>query len=126
AAEAMPAETPAFFRGAVAQLEYLGPEPDRWRPRASAADVSFLHAAAAPDHFLDMEFIAGFTLPRSRYDYLRALLAHGVVTGDVKLETPGFLPYRITELTQMLRREWSLWRAAPTAAPEDRAGRQQI
>src|SRR5438270_929488 len=59
AAEAMPTETPAFFRGAVAQLEYLGPEPDRWRPRAGATDVSFLHAAAAPDHFLDMEYVAG-------------------------------------------------------------------
>jgi hypothetical protein len=126
AAEAMPAETPAFFRAAAAQLEYLGPEPDRWRPRAGATDVSSLHAAAAPDHFLDMEFVAGFALPRSRYDYLRALLAHGVVTGDVKLETPGFLPYRVTELTQMLRREWALWRAAPTTTPEDGARRQQI
>src|SRR5437870_2569386 len=73
AAEAMPAETPAFFRAAAAQLEYLGPEPDRWRPRPGASDVSFLHPAAAPDHFLDMEFVAGFALPRSRYDYLRAL-----------------------------------------------------
>ena len=34
AAEALPEEMPAFLRGAVDRLAYLGPEPDRWR-RAS-------------------------------------------------------------------------------------------
>jgi hypothetical protein len=126
AAEGMPAETPRFFRAAAERLAYLGPEPDRWRPASGATEVGFLHAIAAPDHFLDMEFVAGFPLPRNRYDYMRALLANGVVTGDVKLETPGFLPYRIAELTQMLHREWALWRAAPTKTRAERAQRRQI
>jgi hypothetical protein len=73
-----------------------------------------------------MEFVTGFTLPRTRYDYLRALLANGVVTGDVKLETPGFLPYRIAELTQMIRREWALWRVAPAETRTERERRRQI
>jgi hypothetical protein len=126
AAAAMPAETPRFLRDAGERLAYLGPEPDRWRPAQGATDVGFLNAAAAPDHFLDMEFVAAFPLPRSRYDYLRALLTNGVVTADVKLETPGFLPYRIAELSQMLRREWALWRAAPTKSRADRTRRRQI
>jgi len=31
AAERIPAEMPRFLRHAVAELAYLGPEPDRWR-----------------------------------------------------------------------------------------------
>jgi hypothetical protein len=126
AAEGMPAETPRFFRVARERLAYLGPEPDRWRTRSGATRVEILDPAAAPDHFLDMEFVSGFSLPRTRYDYLRALLANGVVTGDVKLETPGFLPYRIAEMAQMLRREWALWRAAPSGTRSERERRRQI
>jgi hypothetical protein len=125
AAEAMPSETPRFFRAAVERLAYLGPDPDRW----SAADpsrVDALNAATRPDHFLDMEFVAGFSLPRTRYDYMRALEANGVVTGDVKLETPGFLPYRIAELAQMLRRDWELWRVAPAKTRAEKERRRQI
>jgi hypothetical protein len=124
----MPVETPRFFRQAVERLAYLGPEPDRWKARSQngAGDVSMLDRATAPDHFLDMEFVAGFTLPRSRYDYARALLANGVVTGSVRLETPGFLPYQIAEMAQNLRRQWELWRAAPTRTRVERERQRQI
>jgi hypothetical protein len=125
AAEAMPAETPRFFRAAVERLAYLGPDPDRWSA-AAPERVDALNAATRPDHFLDMEFVSGVSLPRTRYDYMRALLANGVVTGDVKLETPGFLPYRIAELAQMLRREWELWRAAPSGTRAEKERRRQI
>jgi hypothetical protein len=126
AAEGMPAETPRFFRDAVERLAYLGPEPDRWKARGGASDTRMLDRATAPDHFLDMEFVAGFALPPDRYDYLRALQANGVVSGDVKLETPGFLPYKVAELTQNLRRQWELWRAAPTRTRADRERKRQI
>jgi hypothetical protein len=127
AAEAMPRETPRFFREAVERLAYLGPEPDRWRASGGSTDVTLLERATAPDHFLDMEFVAGLSLPRTgRYDYMRELLARGVVTGEVKLESPGFLPYRITEMTQELRREWELWRAAPSKSAPQRERRRQI
>jgi hypothetical protein len=128
AAETMPADTPSFFRRAVERLAYLGPEPDRWRPaqRGEGTDVAILNQDAAPEHFLDMEYVAGFPLPRGRYDFLRALVEHGVVAGDVKLETAGFLPYRIAELAQELRREWALWRAAPTGTRAERDRKKQI
>jgi hypothetical protein len=128
AAEGMPADTPRFFRGAVERLAYLGPEPDRWRPplRGEGTDVMILNQDAAPEHFIDLEYVAGFLLPRGRYDFLRALVEHGVVKGDVKLETPGFLPYRIAELAQELRREWALWRAAPTGTRAEKERKKQI
>jgi hypothetical protein len=126
AAETMPSETPEFFRSAKERLAYLGPVPDRWRSPGGSWSIDALNRATAPDHFLDLEFVAGFTLPGDRYEYQRALLANNVVQGDVKLETPGFLPYRITELTQMLRREWELWRAAPTETRAERQRRRQI
>jgi hypothetical protein len=125
AAEAMPPETPRFFRAAVERLAYLGPEPDRW-VATDPRRVDALGPADRPDHFLDMEFVSSFSLPRNRYEYLRALLANGVVTGDVKLETPGFLPYRIAEMAQLLRREWELWRAAPTQSRAEKQRRRQI
>ena len=31
AAQKLPEDMPAFFRQAAARLEFLGPEPDRWR-----------------------------------------------------------------------------------------------
>jgi hypothetical protein len=126
AAEGMPPETPSFFRAAVERLAYLGPEPDRWRSSGGPWSIETLEKATSPDHFLDMEFVAGISLPRTRYDYMRALLANNVVQGDVKLETPGFLPYRITELTLLLRREWELWRAAPSETRAQRQRKRQI
>jgi hypothetical protein len=68
----MPADMPAFFRGAADQLEYLGPEPDRWR---SSTEPS-LKNAQEPEHFIDLELLDGFgDLPRTRFDYYRKLEA---------------------------------------------------
>lgn len=101
----LPADVPAFMRNgnALDIVEWLGPEPDRWRNRAEPELV----AEQAPDHFIDMEWailaevpctsaapaasagspagpntpIAGGAdcgpdgkmLPRRRYDFIRAL-----------------------------------------------------
>jgi hypothetical protein len=132
AVERMPPDTPQFFRDAIERITYLGPEPDRWRlpgswmPQGWATDVNILNPASAPDHFIDMEYVAAIKLPRSRYEYLRELEKNGVVKGDVKLETPGFLPYRIAELTEMLRREWAIWRVAPSQTPEEKERKRQV
>src|SRR5271154_6408565 len=71
AAENLPADVPAFLRTpeAVNEIEYLGPEPDRWRSLAEPE----LNAAQAPDHFIDLEYaeIIG-PLPRRRYEYIAA------------------------------------------------------
>src|SRR5271157_3039762 len=53
AASTLPADVPAFLRSeaAVNEIEYLGPEPDRWR---SPAELE-LSAAQAPEHFAGLE-----------------------------------------------------------------------
>ncbi len=40
-----------FLRRAVAEIAYLGPEPDRWRNPSESA----LKNAQEPDHFIDLE-----------------------------------------------------------------------
>ncbi len=53
AASNLPADVPAFLRSdaAIQEIEYLGPEPDRWRSPAEPE----LNAAQAPEHFIDLE-----------------------------------------------------------------------
>lgn len=123
AAEAMPAHTPAFFRNAVAQLEYLGPEPDRWKKGAGAS----IRPMNNPDHFLDYEYVAGLNLPPSRYDYIQLLIESGTLKKhDLKLDSVGFLPWRIAEQTQVLQSMWRDWREAPESTDAERAVKRQI
>src|ERR1700760_3922354 len=67
AAQFLPTDVPVFLRdpAALDAMEYLGPEPDRWRNRAEE-DLS---AEQAPDHFIDLEYaeLVG-PLPKKRYD----------------------------------------------------------
>jgi hypothetical protein len=119
AAAALPADMPEFFRHAAAQLAYLNPEPDRWRSRQEHDRDPALGVASGADHFIDTEMIPAarranaFAAPtRNAYaDTLRAL--------GVNAEEAGFLPFRILELTQTLRIEFGLWRAAPNAQTRD-------
>jgi hypothetical protein len=109
----MPAATPAFFRQATRQLTYLNPEPDRWRDRAERVLDPALDLGTAPDHFIDLEMAPPTVLSAAlrapdRYGYLDTLAAAGV-NGSVM----GLLPFRILELSQRLREEFRLWRAAP-------------
>jgi len=57
AAKNLPADVPAFLRTAAAvnEMEYLGPEPDRWRSPSEPELV----AVQAPEHFIDTEEVAG-------------------------------------------------------------------
>lgn len=112
AALRMPAAMPAFFRAATRQLTYLNPEPDRWRDSTERALDPALDGATAPDHFVDMEMVPRAVLAAAlaapnRYAYLDTLAAAGV-----RPVAMGLLPYRILELSQRLRSEFRLWRAA--------------
>lgn len=113
AAARLPDAMPAFFRAAAAQLAYLNPDPDRWRDRAESVLDPALDQASAPDHFIDMEMVtpdrlaAALAAP-NRYAYADTLRAAGVDAAKL-----GFLPFRMLELTQRLREEFRLWRAAP-------------
>ena len=112
AAAAVPAEMPAFFRNARAQLTYLNPEPDRWRDSKERGLDPALNDAQSIEHFIDLEEAPGNSLAAvNRYAFLDSVHAHGG-----KGSGPGLLPYRILELTQTLRIEFRLWRAAKDSA----------
>jgi hypothetical protein len=74
AASSLPADIPEFLRtqAAVDEIEYLGPEPDRWRSRAEPE----LAAAQAPEHFIDLELADALgPLPHKRFDFLAEVYA---------------------------------------------------
>ncbi len=106
ATESLPADVPAFLRtpDAIAEIEYLGPEPDRWRSRAEPE----LSAAQAPDHFIDIELadLIG-PLPRQRYQYIAALYAytaaHPDLAAELRPEKVGFQPYITSEVWERLK-----------------------
>lgn len=106
AAENMPAGVPAFLKAPEAfnEIEYLGPEPDRWRSRAEPE----LNAAQAPDHFIDMEYANRIgALPRRRYDFIAALYAYAAAHPDqaqeMRPEKVGFQPYITSEVWERLK-----------------------
>src|ERR1700678_4802491 len=68
AASTLPASVPAFLRSetAVNEIEYLGPEPDRWRSPAEPE----LNKAQALEHFIDLEPADALgPLPRNRLGF---------------------------------------------------------
>ena len=104
AGSALPSDVPAFLRSpeGLAALEYYGPEPDRWRSPAEPE----LNAAQAPEHFIDLEYadLVG-TLPRRRYDFIRALAKAQAQHPDLQLtpEKVGLQPYQTIELYERLK-----------------------
>ena len=106
AAESLPADVPAFLRspGAIDEIEYLGPEPDRWRSPAEPE----LSSEQAPDHFIDLEYADMIgTLPRRRYDFIAALTAaeitHPDLARQLQPERVGFQPYITNEVWERLK-----------------------
>ena len=68
AASNLPADVPAFLRSPAAldAIEYLGPEPDRWRSFAEPE----LNTTQAPEHFIDLELADALgPLPHKRFDF---------------------------------------------------------
>jgi hypothetical protein len=104
AAQNLPKEVPAFLRDGTAldTMEYLGPEPDRWKNRAE----SELSATQSPDHFLDEEYsdLLG-PLPRKRYDYIRLVDAYARAHPELNLtaEKIGFQPWQVEEVYERLK-----------------------
>ncbi len=104
AAANLPKDVPAFLRNgnALDTMEYLGPEPDRWRNRAEDE----LNVAQAPEHFIDLEWadLIG-PLPKKRYDYIRALEKAQAAHPDLQLtpEKVGLQPYVTEEVFERLK-----------------------
>ncbi|MEO6964269.1 MAG: hypothetical protein ABI076_00050, partial [Acidobacteriaceae bacterium] len=102
AVETLPATMPAFLRSPSSrnEIEYLGPEPDRWRSFAAPE----LSAEQAPEHFLDMELAnlaAPDGLPARRYEFLRDLDAaqrlHPTLANRLAPQRVGLLPWQVEE-----------------------------
>lgn len=100
----LPSDMPSFFRNAGAHLEYLGPEPDRWRSR----DLKEMDDAWEFDHYIDMENVPEGALEASdRYEFIAALYEAEI---DRPQQFVGFLPWRIMEVYQRLTTEFAIWR----------------
>lgn len=123
AATTLPADVPAFLRtdAAASEIEYLGPEPDRWRSRAEPE----LSAAQAPEHFLDLEPADALgPLPRNRLDFEALVFAHGQ-----RPEKIGLQPWETLEVWQRLKaslREYRKLAADKTANPNDLHAVEQV
>jgi hypothetical protein len=134
AAQYLPSDVPAFLRNGTAldTMEYLGPEPDRWKNRAEQE----LSDTQSPDHFLDYEWaiygakpctdgttncVAGYDFPKHRYDFLRALAAAQPQHPDIKLrENVGFQPWQVEEVWQRLKTDLREYRKLVAANQDTR------
>jgi hypothetical protein len=97
AAASLPSDVPSFLRSdnAISELEYLGPEPDRWRSPAEPE----LNAAQAPEHFIDLELADALgSLPHRRFDFEAAAFASGQ-----RPEKIGLQPWQATEVWERLK-----------------------
>jgi hypothetical protein len=97
AASTLPTDVPAFLRSeaAVNEIEYLGPEPDRWRSPAEPE----LNAAQAPEHFIDLEVADALgPLPHRRLDFEAKVYAAGE-----RPEKIGLQPWEADEVWERLK-----------------------
>ncbi len=97
AAADLPAGVPAFLRSpaAIAEIEYLGPEPDRWRSPAEPE----LSATQAPEHFIDLELAEPLMpLPHKRFDFLARAYAAGKRPDQI-----GLQPWQTEEVWERLK-----------------------
>jgi hypothetical protein len=122
AASNLPADVPAFLRSeaAISEIDYLGPEPDRWRSPAEPE----LSAVQASEHFIDLEPADALgPLPHRRLDFEAKVFASGQ-----RPEKIGLQPWEATEIWERLKaalREYRrLAAAGPGAAADTRADEQ--
>ncbi|MDR3739435.1 MAG: S1/P1 nuclease [Terracidiphilus sp.] len=114
----LPADAPAFLRSEAAarEIEYLGPEPDRWRSPAEPELV----AAQAPEHFIDLELADALgPLPRLRLDFEGRAFAAGQ-----RPEKIGLQPWQTVEVWERLKAALREYRRL-SAAGKDTTGVEQ-
>ena len=114
----LPADAPVFLRSnaATKEIEYLGPEPDRWR---SAAEPE-LSAAQAPEHFIDLEPADALgPLPHRRLDFESKVFASGQ-----RPERVGLQPWEAMEVWERLKAAFREYRQE-SAAHQDTAAVEQ-
>jgi hypothetical protein len=118
AARGLPASVPEFLRSEAAarEIEYLGPEPDRWRSHAEPE----LSAAQAPEHFIDLEPADALgPLPHNRLDFEAKVFAAGQ-----RPEKIGLQPWEATEVWERLKASLREYRAESAAGQDTHAVEQ--
>jgi hypothetical protein len=118
AVASLPGDVPAFLRTEAAEneIEYLGPEPDRWRSPAEPELV----AAQAPEHFIDLELADALgPLPHRRLDFEAKVFASGQ-----RPEKIGLQPWEATEVWERLKAALREYRRL-SAAHQDTRGVEQ-
>ena len=111
AASNLPADMPAFLRSqaAIDEMEYLGPEPDRWRSRAEPE----LSAAQSPEHFIDFEAADALgPLPHKRLEFEAKVFAAGQ-----RPEVIGLQPWEADEVWERLKAAMRQYRFLIAAGP---------
>ena len=115
AAESLPADMPAFMRtpSSVAEISYLGPEPDRWRPGTEPE----LSNISSPDHAFRVELGSlASPLPRRRSEFiLRLEQLRQSGSADTNLMRPeriGTLPWQAEEVFERLQSAFRSYRIA--------------
>jgi hypothetical protein len=114
AAENLPADVPEFLRNkaAIEEIEYLGPEPDRWRSPAEPE----LAAAQAPEHFIDLEPADALgPLPHKRLDFEAMVFAAGQ-----RPEKIGLQPWQTEEIWERLKAAMRQYRDLQASHEETR------
>ncbi len=120
AAAGLPADVPAFLctEAALNEIEYLGPEPDRWRSPAEPELV----AAQAPEHFIDLELADALgPLPHRRLDFEAKVFAAGQ-----RPEKIGLQPWEATEVWERLKAAFREYRNLAAASKDTRPVEQAI
>jgi hypothetical protein len=116
AASSLPADVPAFLRSpeAITEIEYLGPEPDRWRSPAEPELV----AAQAPEHFIDMELADALgPLPHRRFDFEASVYAAHQDPKKI-----GLQPWETDEVWERLKSAMREYRRLAAAKPDANTG----
>lgn len=116
----LPADAPAFLRSAAAldEIEYLGPEPDRWRSPAEPE----LNAAQAPEHFIDLELADALgPLPHRRFDFEALACAHGQNPAKI-----GLQPWQATEVWERLKAAFREYRHLSASGQDTKPVEQAI
>lgn len=113
--ERLPAGMPRFLRAKTvgAEIEYLGPEPDRWRGNG----VMELSRAQGPEHYINLEDADRIgTLPRYRWEFVHQLEVYGAAhpeqAAQMRPEKVGLQPWETTEVEQRLVTGFRAWREA--------------
>jgi hypothetical protein len=120
AANTLPADVPAFLHSGAAlnEIEYLGPEPDRWRSPAEPELV----AVQAPEHFIDLEPADALgPLPHKRFDFEAAVFASGQ-----RPEKIGLQPWQTTEVWERLKAAMRQYRSMTAAHQETKQVEEAI